>query len=77
MHVPLFRESVTLEKAGLVSSPDIIWRVYHFQYKVIRAGLGFESGTVTKTGQAKVHGPPQFQILGYHLPLLPQCRVTT
>ena len=52
--MPLFRESVTPEKAGLVSSPDLIWHVYHFQYKAIRAGVGFESGTVTKTGQAKV-----------------------
>ena len=36
-----------------VSSPDLIRRVYHFQYnvlKVIRAEVGFGSGTETSMG---------------------------
>ena len=36
----------------LVSSPDLIWRVYRLQYnailKAIRAGVGFGSGTETR-----------------------------
>ena len=40
----------------LVSSPDLIWCVYHFQYiarekKVIDTGVGFGSGTETREMQ--------------------------
>ena len=34
----------------LVSSPDLIRRVYCFQYKTIRAGVGFGSGTRAGVG---------------------------
>ena len=39
----------------IVLSPDVIWRIYCFQYnvqailKAIRAGVGFGSGTETST----------------------------
>ena len=39
-------------RRDVVLSPDLIWRVYRLQYntilKVIRAGVGFGSGTETR-----------------------------
>ena len=52
---------VSTSHSHLVSSPDHIWRVCHFQYnahailKAIRTGIGFGSGTETNSHLTHFH----------------------